>query len=487
MFSRRFNNSNKIGRYFYRGFKVKKDQGVNTKVTNSDRALEHFDLHYRPVYKNKWPSIRIALLTSKKTCAVMNNFAENIKFLDEFKSNGAYDIIEKAEISQREKANVQNHDWKNDFSEANEEIVTELEMDHRTSKFLNNNVVELNTPHDSDKILDKEPAEVKEKFNELSKTVNIDDDDDDDRKDLDRTNLYNFVPAETVYSETHMLRIEEAKRSVFTPMDVKVDIVKPRKIVLPFDLKVIGYPSGDVTEFPDVKVDNPHGYLCFFMMDAASILPVIALDLEKGDNVLDLCAAPGGKSLTILQTGLAGNLTCNDLSGSRIQRLLNILQYYIPEEQREHVTVTRKSGLAYDQPDFDKVLVDVPCNTDRHYLLEDVNNLFSPSRISERIEMPTLQKDLLLSGIKSCRPGGSVVYSTCTLSPAQNDGVIQNALDDLWRNTNIDVVVEDLEEITDIFKDSFQFYKNCRFGQLVLPSLSLNYGPMYFCRLRRVA
>ena len=42
------------------------------------------------------------------------------------------------------------------------------------------------------------------------------------------------------------------------------------------------------------------------MMDAASILPVIALDLEEGDNVLDLCAAPGGKSLTILQTGLPG-------------------------------------------------------------------------------------------------------------------------------------------------------------------------------------
>ena len=45
------------------------------------------------------------------------------------------------------------------------------------------------------------------------------------------------------------------------------------------------------------------------MMDAASILPVIALDLQEGDSVLDLCAAPGGKSLCIMQTGLAGK--CN--------------------------------------------------------------------------------------------------------------------------------------------------------------------------------
>lgn len=45
------------------------------------------------------------------------------------------------------------------------------------------------------------------------------------------------------------------------------------------------------------------------MLDAASLLPVIALDLEEGDKVLDLCAAPGGKSLAILQTGLPGDAT----------------------------------------------------------------------------------------------------------------------------------------------------------------------------------
>ena len=90
------------------------------------------------------------------------------------------------------------------------------------------------------------------------------------------------------------------------------------------------------------------------------------------------------------------------------------------------------------------------------------------------------------AGIKCCAPGGSVVYSTCTLSFAQNDGVIQQAIDDIWKSTNIDIVIEDLSPMVDSFKNTFNFYDGCRFGQLVIPSLSSNFGPMYFCKLNRL-
>ena len=62
-----------------------------------------------------------------------------------------------------------------------------------------------------------------------------------------------------------------------------------------------------------------------FMMDAASILPVIALDLEKDDQVLDLCSAPGGKALTILQTMLSGINGCN----CQIMQLFTQAQSYL--------------------------------------------------------------------------------------------------------------------------------------------------------------
>lgn len=53
----------------------------------------------------------------------------------------------------------------------------------------------------------------------------------------------------------------------------------------------------------------------------------------------------------------SGSLTCNDLSGSRILRLLNILQMYVPKEKQNQVIVTTKNGLAYNQPNFDKVCI----------------------------------------------------------------------------------------------------------------------------------
>ena len=91
------------------------------------------------------------------------------------------------------------------------------------------------------------------------------------------------------------------------------------------------------------------------------------------------------------------------------------------------------------------------------------------------------------AGIRACRPGGYIVYSTCTLSMPQNDGVIQRTLDKLWQETNIDVVIKDTKPLAECFKDTFNFYEKTRFGQLVVPNLTANFGPIYFATLQRVS
>lgn len=306
---------------------------------------------------------------------------------------------------------------------------------------------------------------------------------------LHSKDLQYFVPTEQVFSETEQLLQEEVHLSKFEERPISITVLPGRLPALPASLQVLTYPAGDVSDFPRPKADTA-GLLNYYLLDAASILPVIALDLQPHDSVLDLCAAPGGKTLAMLQMIVAqgGHLTSNDVSPSRVRRLETVLRSYLSASLRsEFVTLKDRSGLKFREPVFSKVLVDVPCNSDRHVVMEEENNLFKPDRIKERLQMTTLQKDLLLAGIQSCKPGGSVVYSTCTLAAVQNDGVVQAAVEELWETSDIDVAVEDLSPMADMFLQTFSFHLATRFGQLVLPCLTNNFGPMYFCKLKRLS
>jgi 16S rRNA C967 or C1407 C5-methylase (RsmB/RsmF family) len=94
------------------------------------------------------------------------------------------------------------------------------------------------------------------------------------------------------------------------------------------------------------------------------------------------------------------------------------------------------------------------------------------------------------AGIQSCRPGGTIVYSTCTLAATQNDGVVMATLERIWQQTDIEVVVENLSDVITRFSSTFTFLPSglpgSRYGCLVLPKLTANFGPMYICRMRRI-
>ncbi|NXO80186.1 NSUN4 methyltransferase, partial [Sitta europaea] len=192
-------------------------------------------------------------------------------------------------------------------------------------------------------------------------------------------------------------------------------------------IKCYTFPRGDITRFRPARPDAL-GLLDYYLMDAASLLPVLALSVQPDDFVLDLCAAPGGKTLALLQNGFCGYLAANDVSVSRTKRLYQILHSYVPKEVRDTVSVTSYDGRDWDQVEggtFHKVLVDVPCTTDRHSAMEEDNNIFHKRRTKERQMLPMLQLQLLMAGILAAKPGGQVVYSTCSLSPLQNECVVE--------------------------------------------------------------
>ncbi|NXG74766.1 NSUN4 methyltransferase, partial [Baryphthengus martii] len=230
-------------------------------------------------------------------------------------------------------------------------------------------------------------------------------------------------------AEREESRSQEVSGEGRTVMDTETQAEMSAPLCASFrsNIKCYTFPRGDITRFRPARPDFL-GLLDYYLLDAASLLPVLALNVQPGDFVLDLCAAPGGKTLALLQTGVCGHLAANDISVSRTKRLYQILHSYVPKEVRETVRVTSFDGRDWGDLEggtFHKVLVDAPCTTDRHSVMEEDNNIFHKRRTKERQMLPMLQLQLLIAGILATKPGGEVVYSTCSLSPLQNEYVIK--------------------------------------------------------------
>ncbi|XP_058499910.1 5-methylcytosine rRNA methyltransferase NSUN4 [Solea solea] len=255
-------------------------------------------------------------------------------------------------------------------------------------------------------------------------------------------------------------------------------------------IKCLVFPRGDITRFKPARPDTQR-LLGYYLLDAASVLPCLALDIQEGHIVLDLCAAPGGKAVALLQTQAIGFLCLNDTSVSRTLRLKKVLHSYIPKEllTSKNLRITSSDGTKWGEIEnntFDRVIVDVPCTTDRHSVMEDDNNIFTKNRIGERRRLPQLQLELLLAGIEAACPGGEIMYSTCTLSHIQNQSVVEQAIHLAKENHGIILEVVDLRPLTHMFRKTFHFAPNLHLGEMVIPHLGANFGPIYMCKLRRL-
>src|SRR5690606_27806457 len=113
---------------------------------------------------------------------------------------------------------------------------------------------------------------------------------------------------------------------------------------------------------------DEHELWSAYVMDAASVVAARALEVRPGEAVLDLCAAPGGKALILLEAlASAGNLTLNDRSRKRSARLKTVLRQYVPANVLERVKLTthdaRRWGL-YQPAAYDAILLDAPCSSE---------------------------------------------------------------------------------------------------------------------------
>lgn len=267
--------------------------------------------------------------------------------------------------------------------------------------------------------------------------------------------------------------------------------------------------------FAAATADNT-GILCAYHMDPASILTVMALDIQPDDHVLDMCAAPGGKSLCIaLKLGSSGRLVANDSASERLQRVRKTFQLFLPKSmissafenqvissessdtQRVELALLFTEMKKYSPPGdaipqleivshdgttwtgwsaentggFDKVLLDAPCSTERHVLAKPEELLsWGPGRNKAN---SVRQGALLTTALHAVKPGGTVVYSTCSLSVRENDYVVDKALRKLPFPVSIVPLKFAFGEATPLG------------GWHVLPDVAGGSGPIYLCKIYR--
>lgn len=162
----------------------------------------------------------------------------------------------------------------------------------------------------------------------------------------------------------------------------------------------------------------------FYIQDPASQLPPWALEIQPGEDVIDLCAAPGGKSLIAAQMQQGkGKLLSMDIHGFKCRELEQTAAQYGAANLK--TLEADSSQLREELVDTaDKVICDVPCSG-MGILRKKVD-----IRLKEQppIELPALQGKLLDCAAAYCRPGGSLVYSTCTVLPQENQQVVEGFL-----------------------------------------------------------
>jgi len=208
------------------------------------------------------------------------------------------------------------------------------------------------------------------------------------------------------------------------------------------------------------------------VQDAGAQLAAGLLDVHKGQRVLDLCAAPGGKTCHVLELEPDIEMVAVELEESRMVRVRENLDRL--NLKAELIVADASDASWWDGNQFDRIMVDAPCSSTgvirRH---PDIKTLRRKQDIAALAEV---QQKILQQVWQMLKPGGKLLYVTCSVLRQENEAQITGLL-----ATHKDVVVLDL-----IIKGSAEWGVACKHGRQLLPGENDNDG-FYFCCLSKLA
>lgn len=223
-----------------------------------------------------------------------------------------------------------------------------------------------------------------------------------------------------------------------------------------------------------------------YVQDLSSMLAVHVLDPQPGEEILDLAAAPGGKTCHIAaRMNNQGRIAAVEVIPQRLYKLVANLQRAGVTIAKTYLTDGRTVGKK--TPDrFDRVLLDAPCSSEARFDAYDPAS-WSHWSLRKIAECTRKQKGLLHSALQAVRPGGVVLYCTCSFAPEENEGVVDHVVR-RWERT---VEVEPLEISLPNARPGLttwqgrQFDPSTQLACRILPTDEMH--GFFLCRLRKLS
>ena len=216
----------------------------------------------------------------------------------------------------------------------------------------------------------------------------------------------------------HGIRVNTSKISV-------EDFLK----ISPFELEPVPWTKNgfyyDHRKYTPSK--HPYYYAgLYYIQEPSAMTPASVLDIEDGDVVLDICAAPGGKS-TELAAKLNGTgiLISNDISNSRAKALLKNLELFGIGNMCVVSEPPNNLSKAFEGT-FDKILIDAPCSGEG--MFRKSSSMMTAWENNGTELFAGLQRGILNEACKMLKPGGKLLYSTCTFSPEEDERSVEYLL-----------------------------------------------------------
>lgn len=287
-----------------------------------------------------------------------------------------------------------------------------------------------------------------------------------------------IIPKELLPESLHSFTVRKPSTFRTNTLKITVDELKQelQKRNIPFQ-EVSWYKHAFILDtYPQKLLSDTDLYTDgkLYIQSLSSMIPSLIMDPHQNEKILDLTAAPGSKTTQLaMMLQNTGEIVANDISRVRLYKLEANLRM-------QGVTNTKVVNIPGEflwrkYPEyFDKALVDVPCTLEGRFYTEDPKSYkdWTPKKVKILAEK---QRYLLRSAINATKPGGLIVYSTCTLEPEENEGVI----DWILKKANGAVVLESIALSIDGMYEGIKEWNNKVYDETItktkriLPSVQM--------------